>query len=161
MMEQVVINKDSELLEKQYRDMQYEMDDPMEMVAGRDLPGMETYEQNDAALNTFLMDQRQSLRNYDVPQDADVDDRAYSLMRKSSFMPAIAEEAGEENGQAPQMDDLIAQNFAKLMRANEEKGQTAIRRVTTDGAAEAGRDRKMTDFGAARTNLRTVASAFD
>ena len=32
------------------------------------------------------------------------------------------------------MDDLIAQNFAKLMQANEANGQMAIRRVTADVA---------------------------
>lgn len=68
MLEQVVINKDNELLEKQYEDMQNEMDDaPTKIVAGQDLPGMETYEQNDAALNTFLMEQRHSLRGFDAP----------------------------------------------------------------------------------------------
>lgn len=35
------------------------------------------------------------------------------------------------------MDDLIAQNFAKLMQANEANGQMAIRRVTTDAAGPA------------------------
>lgn len=38
-------------------------------VVGRDLPGMETYEQNDAALGTYMMAQRQSLRNFDAPQE--------------------------------------------------------------------------------------------
>lgn len=110
-------------------------DQPLHMVAGRDLPGMETYEQNDAALGTYLMDQRQSLRKFDAPQDIQDSyrdmmegqtDANYSLLRKSSFMPQG--KAGDDQ----QMDDLIAQNFAKLMRANEQNGQMAIRRVTTN-----------------------------
>lgn len=121
-LDHVVINKDNELLEKQFEDMQHDMDGTTNVVAARDLAGLETYEQNDAALNTFLMEQRQSLRGFDAPEHdsyrdsvAYQDDRNYSLLRKSSFLPAPADNDQANGGQDPQMDDLIAQNFAKLM----------------------------------------------
>jgi len=85
---------------------------------------METYEQNDAALHTYLMDQRQSLRNFDDIQDSYRDQMGYpgevdyELLRRSSFVPSRHADGGSLDGQEPQMDDLIAQNFAKLMQAN-------------------------------------------
>ena len=73
-------------------------------MAGQDLPGMETYEQNDAALNTYLMDQRQSLRNFDAGDIPDSyrdtmayqGDPDYPLLRRSSFMPPTSNAGGGE-----------------------------------------------------------------
>ena len=54
----MVINKDNEQLEKHFEDMQNDMDGTANRAAARDLAGIDSYEQNDAALNTFLMEQR-------------------------------------------------------------------------------------------------------
>ena len=56
-LDHMVINRDNELLEKQFEDMQ-NVDGATNIAAPRDLPGIESYEQNDAALNTFLIEQR-------------------------------------------------------------------------------------------------------
>lgn len=55
-LDHMVINRDNELLEKQFEDMQNDVDGTANIAAARDLAGIETYEQNDAALNTFLME---------------------------------------------------------------------------------------------------------
>ena len=66
-LDHMVINRDNELLEKQFEDMQ-NVDGATNIAAPRDLPGIESYEQNDAAHNTFLIEQRQSLRGFDAPE---------------------------------------------------------------------------------------------
>jgi hypothetical protein len=53
------------------------------------------------------------------------------------------------------MDDLIAQNFAKLMQANEANGQMAIRRVTADVAS--GDALQLGKAGARDRNRRVTA----
>ena len=44
------------------------------------------------------------------------DSEYYSLLRKSSFLPVEDDQGTEERD--PNMDDIIAQNFAKLMQGN-------------------------------------------
>ena len=64
-------------------------------------------------------------------------------------MPAADPGAGGDQ----QSDDLIAQNFAKLMAAHQQNGQMAIRRVTTAPTSDAAlqpvpdRARKLTQYG--------------
>lgn len=82
------------------------------------------------------MEQRKSLRGYDAADDfhrdsmAHQDSEYYSLLRKSSFLPVEDDQGTEERD--PNMDDIIAQNFAKLMQGNEEKNAMAIRKVTVN-----------------------------
>ena len=64
----MVINKDNEQLEKHFEDMQNDMDGTANRAAARDLAGIDSYEQNDAALNTFLMEQRQFMRGFDMSE---------------------------------------------------------------------------------------------
>ena len=52
----IVIDKDNEDMEKQYNQDYKNFDGKKEINVARDLAGIETYEQNDAALNTYLIE---------------------------------------------------------------------------------------------------------